>query len=228
MVDWKRFWEGKMKSARYILPFILLGILALGVMPSWAEHFLGPGDVLNIDVLPHTEGFYGLYTVDDGGYIDTYFFGQVYVNGMTPHELSDYLRDLYKAYIIEPAVRVNLEKSVNARYVVIGEVWYPGVYVMPPKVSVVEAIAMAGGPMYSALLWDVKVIRGDMNNPQVISVNVEDILKKGDLASNITIEQGDIIYVPRTMIARVNKLLDSITPAINMIIRGNSLIDTFK
>lgn len=217
-----------MPSRRYILPLMILGMIVLTTMPSQAEHFLGPGDVLTIDVIPHTEGFYGIFTIDDGGYIDTYYFGQVYVNGMTPHEVSEYLRELYKLYILEPAVRVNLEKSVNARYVVIGEVWYPGVYTMPPKVSVVEAIAIAGGPMYSALLWDVKVIRGDMNNPQVISVNVEDILKKGDLSSNITVEQGDIIYVPRTMIARVNKLLDSISPSINMIIRGNSLIDTFK
>jgi len=216
-----------MSTCKYILSVTVAIATLLTSTVCMGEYFIGPGDIVSIDVIPFTRGFYGYFTVDDSGYIESYYFERIYVNGLTPNELSRQLKELYKTYIIDPVVLVTLARAVNNRYVIIGEVWRPGVYNMTPRLTVVEALAMAGGPMYSALLWDVKVIRGDMNNPQVISVNVSDILKKGDLTTNILLERGDIIYVPRTMIARVNKLLESIAPSFNMIIRGNQLVDIF-
>jgi len=204
---------------------VLCLLFAVGI--SFAEYFIGPGDLISIDVIPFTRGFYGTYLVDDNGYIASYYFDKIYVNGLTSYALADELEGLYSQYLLEPHVVVSIERAINNRYVVIGDVWRPGVYGWIPNLTIAEAIAYAGGGTYSALLWDVKVIRGDMNNPQIISVNVDDIFKGTDLSTNIQVERGDIIYIPRTMIARVNKLLDQIIPSINMIIRGNQLVDIF-
>lgn len=192
-----------------------------------AEFFLGPADVINIHVLSTTErgpeaepNISGIYHVSPDGFIDMHLIGPVQVTGMTPVILRQTLQTKLKEYMKYPDVTVNIEQVVNSRILILGEVRYPGVYTLGRETTALDALAMAGGQLISSLLWDVKVVRGNMANPTLININLERAMKQGDLSQNVLLQSGDIVFVPKTFVWRFNEVLGQINPAMNSLITG--------
>ena len=100
---------------------------------------------------------------------------------------------------------------------VLGEVNRPGVFQMRESMHVLEAITQAGHFTENAYLDKVLVVRGELEKPEVVEVNVKDIITKGDRSEDILLESGDIVYVPRSFIGDVNYLVRQITPALSLL-----------
>lgn len=96
--------------------------------------------------------------------------------------------------------------EINKVYI-LGEVRIPKVINIKGKLSLVEAITEAGGYTDNAVTSSILVIRGELGSQKGIRLNLSRILKKGDIAQNINLKPGDIIYVPRTFIANVERFL---------------------
>jgi polysaccharide export outer membrane protein len=90
---------------------------------------------------------------------------------------------------------------------VLGEVNSPKVIEFKEKLTLVEAIAEAGGYTGNAITRSIIVIRGELGSHKGMRLNLSRILKKGDVAQNIELKPGDIIYVPRTFIANIERFL---------------------
>lgn len=213
----------------YLL-LLMVCILNFGFLK--AEFFLGADDIINIEVTPNiyfgdsnTVLYGGEQRVDPAGNIHLKLIGDVNITGMTPSMLSSELESRYSEYLIEPEVTIKVVQVSNSRIIVAGEVKDPGIYTLNREISVVEAIQLADGTTNQALLYDVKIIRGNLENAEVISCNVDEILKDGKFEKNVYLQSGDILYVPQTLISKYNDLINKVQPTLNAIIGGSNAID---
>jgi len=82
----------------------------------------------------------------------------------------------------------------------------------------VEAISMAGGLTLDANGKSVLLIRGDMSKPEIKTLNIADFFKKGEFSENASLQKGDIIYVPSSYIASVDRFFKHLQNIISPIV----------
>ena len=123
------------------------------------EHRLGPSDLVTVAVYRAPE-FSGDYRVDAAGNIIMPLIGLMQVQGMTTIELADTLRQqLSGRYYVNPDVSVALKESNSQRVAIDGSVGSPGVYPVIGRMTLMEAIARAGGASGSANLRRIVIFR---------------------------------------------------------------------
>jgi polysaccharide export outer membrane protein len=83
---------------------------------------------------------------------------------------------------------------------VMGEVVKPGKYDMPKErqLTIIEAIAMAGGFTKDAAINSTKILRSKNGKEEVIKVNIGDITQKNEKNKDILLEPEDIVFVPES------------------------------
>ncbi|MBI5182955.1 MAG: polysaccharide export protein [Nitrospinae bacterium] len=109
------------------------------------------------------------------------------------------------------------------RIFVLGEVNNPGVIPWRHNLNIVDAISSSGGfrinkgafgiEFKTAVEDQVKVIRGSLKDPEIIEINVADIMK--GLIDNVVLKGGDIVYVPETRFSKYNEFIAKILPTLN-------------
>jgi protein involved in polysaccharide export with SLBB domain len=104
------------------------------------------------------------------------------------------------------------------RVFVFGEVNNPGVIPTRGDLTVIEALALAGGFKQRAVLGDARILRGDMTRPEVIACDIDRILTKGDMSQNVKLRNGDMLYVPKNAIGRVSDFLREIRPILDFVL----------
>jgi len=107
---------------------------------------------------------------------------------------------LEKDYLVNAQVSVFIEQYHPRQVTVLGEVVKPGKYDMPAekKITLMDAIAMAGGFTKDAALNNTTVLRTENEKQRIINVRVKDITVKGQKEDDIVLEPGDIVNVPES------------------------------
>lgn len=102
------------------------------------------------------------------------------------------------------------------KVLILGEVKSPGAYNLPEKkIGVLGGIVgLAGSYTEDAVLKTVALLRWSPDRPQMILVDMKKILRKGELQRDITLEPGDIIFVPTRVIASINYVIRQIMPSL--------------
>lgn len=133
------------------------------------------------------------YLVDNEGNIDFPVIGELTVGGLTKGEAEDLIIERLKEYLKEtPIVSVRM---TNYNISVLGEVARPGTFTIDnEKVTIFEALAMAGDMTIYGQRQDVKLIREDAKGERkVIKL---DITKPSVIASQYYyLQQNDVLYV---------------------------------
>jgi len=192
---------------------ILFGLLALALLAlaAWAifshplfaqspDYKIQPSDVLNITVYQQPD----LTTktrVSADGYITFPLLGKVYCLDMPADVLALKLKEfLEKDYLVNAQVSVFIEQYHPRQVTVLGEVVKPGRYDMPAekKITLMDAIALAGGFTKDAALNNTTVLRTENGKEKVIRVRVKDITIKGQKADDVILEPGDIVNIPES------------------------------
>lgn len=123
------------------------------------------------------------------------------------------------------------------RVYVFGQVASQGILRLRDSQDLLTAIAISGGTTKVAIKTDVKIIREyreRQGKPIILSANLEQILYQGDLSQNIRLKDGDVIYVPRSVIGDINEFIDNITPSLDFLMnrpstfRTNYMLDQTK
>jgi len=162
------------------------------------DYLLGPGDLLEIKVL-EAERLNAASRVSSRGYISVPLLDEVKVDGLTASEAEQYIEDQYaKTYIRDPHVSIFVKEHFSQRVTVIGQVKNPGTYDYPSRQKLLDAIALAGGLTEKAS-QSVQVRRLSSishGTNQTVIVNLDELIKEGKTDLNISINGGDVIFVP--------------------------------
>lgn len=144
---------------------------------------LGSGDKLRVNVY-NEEAISGEYEVDGSGNLSIKLIGTVSAKNMTLEEVSRVIEGrLKQGFLLNPQVSIDV---LNYRpFYVLGEVKEPGKYPFVNGMSVLNAVALAGGYTYRAREGRVAVIRG--NDPE---------RREQQTDEHAAVMPGDIIRVP--------------------------------
>jgi polysaccharide export outer membrane protein len=117
----------------------------------------------------------------------------------------------------QPRVQVMLKKKVLKvkRVFVFGDVKKPGMVPMPRNMTVLQAIATADMYHETALMEEVRVIRGgDLARPHILMADLARVFTYGDMTRNLALEENDIIFVPREHLGDAQEAAKKIMPIV--------------
>lgn len=172
--------------------------LAAQAAPA-ADYRISPTDLVEITVFQQPELERKL-RVSQNGTVSLPLVGTVEIGGKTLNEAQTALSDKLREFVINPQVTVFVREYANKKFVVLGEVQKPGSYDLPTenKLTVMEAVALAGGFTPIAAPDRTRVIRAVDGQSQTIPIVVSDITKRGEKDKDISLQAGDVVYVPQS------------------------------
>ena len=122
--------------------------------------------------------------------------GEIQAAGRTADQVRIDIEGRLQKYIPEPVVTVSVEEVAGSRVFVIGQVPKPGMFVMNPLLSVLQALALAGGTTPFAKLDGIIILRGSGTSQTAIPFRFSQVTEGKSLGQNIILESGDVVVVP--------------------------------
>ncbi|NNB87180.1 sugar ABC transporter substrate-binding protein [Corallococcus exiguus] len=153
---------------------------------------IGREDVLDVSVWRDQE-LSRTVPVRPDGFISIPMVGEIQAAGKTPTELAEALSSGLTPYVQEPRVTVIVREVNSSRVFVTGEVAHPGAYPLRGRVSLLQAIALAGGFTDFANSDGIVVIRTDGKGGQ-IPVRYSDLVSPD--GESVILRPGDTVVVP--------------------------------
>jgi len=177
---------------RILFATVSLLCLLLAVVPLLAaEYVIGAADVLFISVLGNKD-LDTVSSVTPGGKISFPLVGDVQAAGLTAEELADVLTRMLGEKIRNPVVSVSLREINSYRVYVLGGVARPGVLSSKSQITLLQALALAGGVTPGADLTLGYVARGNKR----LDADFRKLVMQGDLSQNIILKPEDVVVVP--------------------------------
>lgn len=181
------------------------------------EYRVGPNDLLEIEVLNLDNGKRTV-RVNAAGYITLPLIGAVTVAGLTQQQVEEHVGSLYgEKYLQNPQVSVFIREFTTQRITIDGAVSRPGIYPIVGQMTLLRALALAGGFGQIANSTQVKIFRqGGQGERQVATFDVERI-RAGE-HEDPPIRGDDLIVVQRDATRALLKdsifrdIVDSINP----------------
>jgi protein involved in polysaccharide export with SLBB domain len=163
-----------------------------------ADYKVGALDIIVVDVFNEKE-LSKEFRVSATGMISYPLLGAIKVVGQTPREIETQLREkLSKDYLVDPYVTVAVKEYRHRTVTVLGEVNRPGAIDLPAEQSmdIVEAISRAGGFTKAASKGKIQITR----QAKQLTFDLANLLKKGASEKPLQLEDGDVIYVPQSIL----------------------------
>lgn len=145
-----------------------------------STYTLGPGDRLRV-ITYGEDQLTGDFTVNDSGSIEVPLLGSVHAQGITVSELQADLTSSLQRRGLLRTPSVSVEVSTYRPIFALGEVTKPGPYPYQPHMSVITAIAVAGGFTYRAVKSRVSITRSVDGLTTVYQATPESTVAPGDV-----------------------------------------------
>ncbi|MFL6213215.1 MAG: polysaccharide biosynthesis/export family protein [Blastocatellia bacterium] len=162
------------------------------------EHYkIGPADALAIRVVGQPEYSLEKVIVSPVGRVYHPLVGDVEVVGLTVTAATEKLRLALAEYIRDPRVSVSLLEANSAKVGVLGDVSHPGIVLMARPMTVLEAIAAAGGVTDLGSKSNITLLRqsGD-GSMHTIKINLKRVMEaKASPEENPQVQAGDTLIV---------------------------------
>ncbi|MEM5789627.1 MAG: polysaccharide biosynthesis/export family protein, partial [Syntrophobacteraceae bacterium] len=197
---------------------LLMKQAAMMSKPSFTDYKVGPEDLLQISFLA-AEKLSTEARVSGKGEIRLLLVGDVQVAGLSPDEISRKLAMLYQKgdYLRNPNITVSVKEFQHQRVAVTGAVKTPGYFPLIGPRSLLEVLGMAGG-LTELAGETVHVMRPQGGGPIAVPIGQEPqaipgaeatvvdlnrLLVKGEIQQNVTLQNGDVVFVPFAQTAYV-------------------------
>jgi polysaccharide export outer membrane protein len=190
------------------LAVVALGLVAaLGALATAAErpapdpasgaasppaYVIGVGDVLRINVWKEPE-LTSDATVRLDGMITVPLLGDVQAAGRAPAQLAATLMAELDRFVEKPRVTVSVSQANSARIYVVGQMVRPGEFPLSGRLTVLKALALAGGFKDFARPESIVIVREDQT---VLPFNYKRVTDGKDVTQNVLLAAGDTIVVP--------------------------------
>lgn len=165
-----------------------------------ASYRIGPADLIEITVYQEKD-LDRKVRVSPEGTISLPLAGPIQVAGLGVTEAERAITERLRKFIISPQVSIFITEYANKQIYVLGEVSKPGSYPLPTeaRLSVLEAIVLAGGFTQYAAVDKTRVIRKNRSGPEAILIEISAITKRGDKSKDVLLEPNDVIYIPESV-----------------------------
>jgi polysaccharide export outer membrane protein len=154
---------------------------------------LGPEDTIQVWLWQEPE-LGTTATVRPDGRISLPLLHEIEVTGKTPIELQDELTERYKEFLGDPVVTVIVSQIRSSNINVLGEVRAVGRYPLLQDLTIVDAIALAGGLADFTDGKEVIIWRPGPNGIERIEVNLKKMLEDGE-GTPLKLKPSDTIFV---------------------------------
>ena len=194
-----------------ILPlFCLYGCSNTGVLPEATtraslttdvndyQYLIGPGDRLNIFVWRNPE-LSAQVVVRPDGKVTTSLVEDLDVAGRTPTMLAREIEDVLSTFVNSPRVTVsvgNFSGPLSEQVRVIGEAAQPRAVNYTEHMTLLDLMISVGGLTNFADGNDAKLIRVINGEKKVFELNIDDLIRDGDIRENVDMLPGDIVIIP--------------------------------
>lgn len=175
---------------------------------SAEDYVLQPPDEIEIHCSKVPELHLQRQRIRPDGKVGFEGLGQVDAAGRTPGQLAEILKEkimgLY-SLVGENPIDVRVVAFRSKVYYVLGQVDFPGVKISSGRDTVFRALS-AAQPNVLAWVGRIQVIRpssGDDDGPKIFEVDFSRMRAHGDLSKNVLLQEGDVIYVPPTVVASI-------------------------
>ena len=157
------------------------------------EYRVVPGDKLRIEVYKDLQLSQSVQVRPDGK-ITLPLIGDIMATSRTPIELRDAIATSLKEYVTNPTVTVIVVEATVATAYVMGEVNHPGAVTLQAPLTIMQALALAGGLKDFADAKSIRVLRKAPSGVETISFNYKEALKSS--RAPIYLRAGDTVVVP--------------------------------
>ena len=155
-------------------------------------YLIGPSDVLRVIVWKEPDLTLDV-TVRLDGMITMPLLGDVQAAGRGPSDLSAAIVAELRKFIENPRVTVSVTQATSARVYVVGQMVKPGEFPLSGRMTVLKALALAGGFKEFARPESIVIVREDQT---VIPFNYKRVTDGKDVSQNVLLAAGDTIVVP--------------------------------
>lgn len=175
--------------------------------PTERPYLLGIGDILSISVYGE-DGSGREVPVDPNGNITYVLTGSVNAAGRTIDDLRDDLQARISKRLSRAIITVVPVRFGSQAYTILGEVNYPGTYLIEGQTTILDTIAKARG-IRTGYFRNSTAEMADyrhatlMRGGTIIPLDFEALLVKGDARNNVTVQNGDIITIPSSLIKSI-------------------------
>jgi len=166
------------------------------VAPVAGDYRLAPGDKLRVEVYKDAQLSQALQVRPDGK-VTLPLVGDIVASDLTPIQLRDRIAASLKEYVTNPVVTVIVVEASPAMVYVMGEVTQPGSIPMRGPMTVLQALAMAGGFREFANPKNIRILRrasATQKSVETIRFNYNDAIR-GNVAP-LFLNAGDMVVVP--------------------------------
>jgi len=174
--------------------------MAVSIDDDDGVYRLGPGDEITMNVFGVDE-LSGNYRIDGLGRVSLPLIGPVDISGYTVTETEDILEQRYAAnFLRNPQITVSVMEFRSQQFTAVGALSQPRVYNTERKVTLIEALAMAGGLTTNA--GPTVYLTDRVRNPETgqigtrsLAIPVEE-LTRGDGEANLVLGESALVNVP--------------------------------
>lgn len=159
------------------------------------EYVIGAGDVLHVFIWKEPDLTRNV-TVRLDGRITVPLIGDLTAAGRSPASLAAEIRAALGRFISSPNVTVEVNQTSSAQFYVLGQVLKPGQFPMSGRVTVLQALALAGGFKEFAKTEEIVVVRHEGDSQTFLPFNYKRVQSARDPAQNLVLRPGDTILVP--------------------------------
>ena len=164
----------------------------VGDTPVNASYVLGAGDKLLVNYYG-SEELEVKTLINREGLVVLPLLGPVYLQGMTFSEANEFLKKKAKNELLGTDVNLSVRDVRSIGVYILGEAYKPGKYVMSGLSSISTALYISGGVSEKGSLRNIQIKR---NNQIIATYDFYDFLLKGSVTTNISLQDGDVIFVP--------------------------------
>ncbi|WP_438363448.1 XrtA/PEP-CTERM system exopolysaccharide export protein [Thalassotalea mangrovi] len=162
------------------------------------NYLIGPGDQLNIFVWRNPD-VSGSFIVRPDGKITTSLVEDIMASGKTPTQLARTIEEQLSTYLREPIVTVTVNRFIgpySEQIRVIGEASQPRAVSYGQNMTLLDVMIAVGGLTQFADGNQSVLVRVENGEQKQYLLNIEDLIKDGDISANVDVLPGDIIVIP--------------------------------
>lgn len=164
--------------------------------PAVEEFVIGIGDVLAVNVWKE-EDVSKVVPVRSDGRISLPLVGELQAAGLTPLQLKVAVIGRLKDFVSDPEVTIVVQEIKSQKFNILGMVNHPGSFPLTKPMTVVDALALAGGFRDFAKQKDIYVLRRDTTGKQIrLAFNYKDVIKGKHPEQNVELQQNDTVVIP--------------------------------